>query len=138
MNSFRTKASFLAVCCATLLLASGCGSNSAPTGPLDPALTGKWIIPSVDTWLQLTLEQRGAAVSGTFGYYSPVASPDTYILSGTATLPHVLLTWTQDGNVETFDAVLSANQDTLSGTIDGGSGVTTFRRDRQMPGKVTR
>jgi hypothetical protein len=90
----------------------------------------------VDTWLQLTLEQRGAEVSGTFGYYSPVARPDTYILSGTAALPHVVLTWTQDGNVETFDAVLSANQDTLSGSINGESGVTTFRRDRPIAGRA--
>ena len=130
------KASCLAVCCATLLFASGCGSNSAPTGPLDPALTGNWVIPSVDTWLQLTLEQRGAVVSGTFGYYSPVAKPDTYVLSGTAALPHVVLTWRQGSDVETVDALLSANQDTLSGSINGESGVTTFRRERPVSGRV--
>lgn len=77
-------------------------------------------------------------MSGTFGYYSPVGTPDTYIVSGTAALPHVVLTWTETGNVETFDAVLSADQDTLSGSINGGSGLTTFRREQPISGKVTR
>jgi len=134
MRQFRPTRSYLSICCAALLLASGCGSS--PSGPLDPALTGNWVIPGVDTWVQFSLEQRGSKVTGIFGYYSPVSSPDVHLVSGTATLPHVVLMWTEEHSPQTFDATLSSDQQSLTGTLNGGSVSLTFHRQPPISGRM--
>jgi hypothetical protein len=112
---------------AAALFALGCGSE--PSGPLDPALTGSWILPSVDTYEMFALEQRGDRVSGTVGFYSPVQSaPLTYPVSGSAALPHVILRWVEGSNLQTFDATLSEDEQSLTGTFTPGGGTYTFHR----------
>ena len=86
------KVSVLARGVVGLVLAYGCGSN--PSGPLDPALSGKWVLPSVDSYSMFVLQQRGTVVTGTFGDYTanqPVS--EVFIVSGAADLPHVVLRW---------------------------------------------
>ena len=114
-----------------LSFASGCGSN--PSGPLDPALSGQWTLPSVDTYSKFVLQQRGTVVTGTFGDYTANQSfSEEFIVSGTANLPHVVLSWVQRGTRETFDATLSADQTSLTGIIEPGANAATFLRDRPI------
>ncbi len=135
MHVSSQNASALARGFVVLLLAYGCGSN--PAGPLDPALSGNWFLPSVDTYSMLMLQQRGTLVGGTFGDYTANQSfSEVFILSGTADLPHVVLRWVQGGVNETFDARLSADQDSLVGVIDPGAYAVTFLRDRRVEGRA--
>ena len=131
MRLSRQKASPLLICVATILLCASC--ESKPSEPLDSTLSGDWIIPGVDTWQQLSLQQRGTAITGTFGFYSPVAKPLTFELVGSAALPHVLLTWTLGTVPLTFDATLSDDGESMTGSINGGPNVT-YRRNRSVTG----
>ncbi|HEY8794968.1 MAG TPA: hypothetical protein VIM15_08465 [Gemmatimonadaceae bacterium] len=118
----------LVVCGVALSLASGCGSQ--PSGPLDPALTGDWILPSVDTYSKFALQQRGTVVTGTLGYFSANHSGSTtFGVTGTADLPHVVLNWVEGGTPQSFDATLSEDQQTLSGTFEPAGFVYTFHRN---------
>lgn len=104
------------------LCALACGGDHglAPLPPGDGPLTGKWIQPSVDTWEQLDLSQSGSRV---VGYYRVGSAnfggnlSDPVSVTGTAALPHVILNWTAYGTAYTMDATLSANGDSLTGTL---------------------
>lgn len=114
--------------CATLAIVWGCGAE--PSGPLDPALTGKWVVPSVDTYCEFDLQQRANDVSGTFGCCNATdANKQGLLLTGTAQLPHVILAWTNHGMPSTFDAVLSSDQQTLTGTFAGDDRTAVFHRE---------
>lgn len=118
-----------------VMMVSGCGAN--PGGPLDPALSGNWVLPSVDTYSMLILQQRGTTVAGTFGDYSANQSfSEVFTLTGSADLPHVDLSWKQGAVNETFDATLSADQDSLMGVIEPGDYAVTFVRERPIAGRV--
>ena len=114
-------------------LCIGCGSAEGP--PLDPALTGRWVESGIDTYAVLTLEQRGSAVSGTFGAGGFGGVATRYKVTGTAHLPHVALRWTEKNGQNyhvLMDATLSADGQTLSATlsVNGESPglVSSFRR----------
>jgi len=135
MHVLSQRVSVLAMGFVGLAFAYGCGSN--PSGPLDPALSGNWVLPSVDTYSMFVLQQRGTIVTGTFGDYTANQSfSDVFIVSGSADLPHVVLSWVQGGTQETFDATLSAGQDSLAGIIEPGAYATTFLRDRPIVGRM--
>lgn len=125
---FLRKWSSLAVACATLAIISGCGAE--PSAPLDPTLTAKWVLPSVDTYCEFDLLQRGNDVSGTFGCFNAAqTNKQGLLLTGTAQLPHVILAWTDHGVPSTFDAVLSPDQQTLTGTFAGDDRTAVFHRE---------
>ena len=133
MHVLSQRVSVLARGVVGLVFAYGCGSN--PSGPLDPALSGKWVLPSVDTYSMFVLQQRGAVVTGTFGDYTANQSfSEVFIVSGAVDLPHVVLRWVQGGAQETFAATLSAGQDSLVGIVEPGAYATTFLRDRSIVG----
>lgn len=135
MHSLRQKAVVLAMCCTVLAIVNGCGSE--PDGPLDPALTGNWIIPSVDTYVMFVLQDRGTTVLGTFGLYGAIGSgADINAVSGTANLPHVVLHWVDSGIDQTFDATLSDDQQSLTGTLEAGGDEYTFHRYNPTSGNV--
>ena len=118
----------LVACGVALSLANGCGS--LPSGPLDPALTGDWILPSVDTYSKFSLQQRGTAITGTFGSFTAIGPGSaTFGVTGTADLPHVVLSWVEGGTQQSFDATLSDDQQTLSGTFEPAGFVYTFHRN---------
>jgi hypothetical protein len=126
----------IAVFVAALVLASACGAN--PSGPLSPELSGDWVAPSVDTYSKFSLQQRGTSVVGTFGDFAANgAFSETFVLTGVAELPHVVLSWTQGGTVETFDATLSEDQLTLTGTLEPGGGVGVFHRDVPFTSRIS-
>lgn len=131
MRLSRQKVSQLLICLMALLFSASC--ETKPSEPLDSKLSGDWIIPNVDTWEQLSLQQRGTAVSGTFGFYSAVVKPVTFELMGTASLPHVILKWTLGTVPLTFDATVSDDGESMTGSINGGPDVT-FRRNRSVSG----
>lgn len=108
------------MCCAALVLASGCGS--LPSGPLDPRLTGNWIQHGTDTYAKFVLQQRGNAVTGTYGLYG-YNSSTVYIVHGTANLPSVVLSWVEDTTHVTFYGTLSEDQRSLN-----FSGTASFQR----------
>lgn len=117
----------LVACGVVVSLASGCGS--LPSGPLDPALTGDWILPSVDTYSKFSLQQRGTLVTGTFGTFSAVNPGSGGVsVTGTANLPHVVLNWVEGGAPQSFDATLSDDQQSLTGTFEPAGFVYTFHR----------
>jgi hypothetical protein len=135
MHSLSQKAVVLAMCCAVLATVNGCGSE--PSGPLDPALTGNWIIPSVDTYVMFVLQDRGTTVLGTFGLYGALGGgADIDVVSGTADLPHVVLHWVDTGINQTFDATLSDDQQSLTGTLEDGGTEYTFHRYTPPGGRV--
>jgi hypothetical protein len=118
------------VACAVLALSAGCRDSAAPL-PLDPALTGQWVLGGVDTYSQFTLEKRGTTVSGTFSSGVVTGPPIVYKVSGSAALPNVVLTWKDPDYHVTFDATLSADTDSLTGrmSFDGQPGsLTTYHR----------
>ncbi len=128
MPTFLRKWSGFAVACATFAIVSGCGSE--PSAPLDPALTAKWVVPSVDTYCEFDLQQRGHDVSGTFGcFFAGGPKSQGSLLTGTAQLPHVILAWTDHGVPSTFDAILSPDQQTLTGTFAGDDRTAVFHRE---------
>ena len=115
----------LVMCCAALVLASGCGS--LPSGPLDPRLSGTWIQRGTDTYAKFVLQQRGNAVSGTFGLYGN-GSSSVYIVHGTANLPNVVLSWVEDTTHETFYGTLSDDQRSLIPSDADGVQRASFQR----------
>lgn len=118
------------VACAVLALSAGCRDTAAPL-PLDPALTGQWAQTGLDTYAQFTLQKRGTRVSGTFSSGVVTGPPIVYKVSGSATLPHVVLTWQEGDYHVTFDATLSADTDSLTGhmSFDSQPGsLTTYHR----------
>ena len=99
---------------------AACGDGGV--GPLprgDGPLTGTWIQPSVDTWVQLDLSQSGERV---VGYYRTGSAnfggslSDPIRITGTAALPQATLQWTENGVQRTVNATLSADGDSLTGT----------------------
>ena len=102
-----------------------------PLPPGDGPLTGTWIQPSVDTWIQLDLSQSGAQVVGYYrrgsaSFGGIVSYP--LAVSGTAALPQATLQWS-DGGPTTMNATLSNNGDSLTGTwsMEGAPPVPFFR-----------
>ena len=126
MRLARAKIASMLVCAAAIL-ASACGSQ--PSAPIDPALTGRWAQPGLDTYCEFVLQQRAAQVFGTFGCFN-AGAPKTqgFLLTGTAQLPHVVLAWTENGVKSTFDGTLSADQQHLSGTFSAGGAIADFHR----------
>lgn len=104
----------------------------APLPPGDGPLTGTWIQPSVDTWVQLDLSQSGARVAGYYrtgsaNFGGRLSSP-TWI-TGTAALPQATLQWNDNGVHTTMNATLSADGDSLTGTWSAtGQPATPFFR----------
>ena len=115
------------------LYAVACGGDGG-VGPLPPGdgpLTGTWIQPSVDTWVQLDLSQSGTRVVGYHRYGSANFGgnlSDRNDVTGTASLSHVTLQWTENGALWTMDATLSTDGDTLNGTWSpSGQPAAAFR-----------
>jgi hypothetical protein len=114
----RVLLSSLVGLCAVYVAACRGDRGVAPLPPGDGALTGKWIQPSVDTWVQLDLSQSGTRV---VGYYRTGSAnfggslSDPIPITGTATLPRATLQW-NDGAARTMNATLSADGDSLTGT----------------------
>ncbi|MEO8881334.1 MAG: hypothetical protein ABI446_13155 [Gemmatimonadaceae bacterium] len=50
-------------------------------------------------------------------------------MTGTAQRPHVVLAWTDHGVPSTFDAMLSPDQQTLTGTFAGDDRTAVFHRE---------
>lgn len=103
----------------------------APLPPGDGPLTGTWIQPSVDTWVQLDLSQSGGRV---VGYYRTGSAnfggslSDPIPVTGVASLPQVTLEWTEDRALRTMNATLSTDGKTLNGTWSSGNEpATPFR-----------
>jgi hypothetical protein len=135
MRLLRQKAPALAFAFVALLSANGCGSN--PSGPLNPELSGNWISPSVDTYSEFSLQEHGDAIVGTLGNFAASQSfSQTLIVAGSADLPHVVLSWVQDGVNQTFDAALSEDQLTLTGTYLPGGTPDTVHRQRPISGRL--
>lgn len=135
MRLLCPKASALAVALITLVSVSGCGSN--PSGPLNPELSGVWISPSVDTYSKFSLQERGDSISGTLsGCFAGGPTCDTFLVSGSADLPHVVLSWVEGGVRHTFDATLSDDQLTLTGTYDSGPNSDTYHRQQPISGRT--
>ena len=99
---------------------AGCRGDRgvAPLPPGDGPLTGTWIQPGVDTWVQLDLSQSGARV---VGYYRTGSAnfggslSDPIRVTGTASLPQATLQW-NDGAPRTMNATLAADGDSLTGS----------------------
>jgi hypothetical protein len=93
-------------------------SSIVPLPPGDGSLTGTWIQPNIDTWIQLDLSQSGTRV---VGYYrTGFASGGGWLsaptpVAGIAALPQATLEWSDGGQV-TMNATLSADGDSLTGT----------------------
>lgn len=102
--------------CAVYVVACG-DAGVAPLPRGDGPLTGTWIQPSVDTWIQLDLSQSGARV---VGYYRTGSAnfggrlSDPIRITGTAALPEVTLQWIDNGAQRTMNATLSADGDSLT------------------------
>ena len=114
-----TKGTAVLAFCAAFALGCHHDGGLAPLPPGDGPLTGKWIQPSVDTWVQLELSQSGSRVVGYYqqgsaNFGGSLSKPTA--ITGTAALPHVTLQWTQDGGGVAMDATLSADGDSLTGT----------------------
>jgi hypothetical protein len=122
--------------CVALVFAIGC--DSSPSGPTDPALTGEWISPSVDSYMQFTLQQRGGNVSGTFASTTLVGGTRTFRLGGVAELPRVEITWLESLQRNSFDGTLSDDQQSITGTLNPGGAVLTFHRQPPISGRVER
>ncbi len=128
----------LAVCvglCAVYAVA--CRDGLAPLPPGDGPLTGTWIQPSVDTWVQLDLSQSGTRV---VGYLREGSAPsgklsDPIRVTGTATLPQATIQWPENGVERTMNATLSADGDSLTGTWSASGQPPTpfFRFTRATP-----
>lgn len=90
----------------------------APLPRGDGPLTGRWVQPGVDTWVQLDLSQSGTRV---VGYYRTGSAnfggslSDPIRVTGTAALPQATLQWSE-GVPRTMNATLSADGDSLTGT----------------------
>jgi hypothetical protein len=121
--------------CAAYTIACRSDGGLAPLPRGDGPLTGKWIQPSVDTWVQLDLSQSSTRV---VGYYRTGSAnfggslSDPIWVTGATALPHVILQWTENGAPFTMDATLSADGDSLAGTWgrSGQPGTLFFRFQR--------
>lgn len=103
--------------CALSALACGDG-GIAPLPPGDGPLTGKWIQPSIDTWIQLDLSQSGTRVvgyhrNGSANFGGSLSNP--VWVTGVAALPDVTLRWSENGEQWTMEATLSPDGDSLTG-----------------------
>ena len=103
----------------------------------DGPLTGTWVQPSVDTWIQLDLSQTGTHV---VGYYRTGSAnfggslSDPIAVTGIASLPQVTLEWTDNRALWTMNATLSADGKTLTGTWSSGNQpATPFRAFNLAP-----
>ena len=119
--------------CAMGVAACHSDHGVAPLPPGDGLLTGTWIQPSIDTWVQLDLSQSGGVVVGyfrtgsaNFGLSDPIA------ITGTAALPRATLQWTQNEIQTTMNATLSGDGDSLTGTwsVPGQPATPFFRFQR--------
>jgi hypothetical protein len=123
-TSSRTRRVVLSACislCATYAAACRNGFEPLPRG--DGPLTGTWIQPSIDTWVQLDLSQSGSRV---VGYYRTGSAngggslSDPIRITGTAALPQATLQWTDNDGGNTMNVTLSADGDPLTGTWSFG------------------
>jgi len=129
---FTAVMSFAAIC------AIACGDHGiAPLPPGDGPLTGKWIEPGVDTWVQLDLSQSSSRVVGYYrlgsaNFGNGARLSDPVPVTGTAALPHVILNWTTNGTAFTMDATLSADGNSLTGALgpSGQPGASSSRFNR--------
>jgi hypothetical protein len=128
----RVLRSALVGLCVLYTVACRGDKGIAPLPPGDGPLTGKWIQPSIDTWVQLELSQSGARV---VGYYRTGSAnfggslSDPIWVTGTAALPQVTLQWTESGTQRTMNATLSTDGDSLNGTWgNSGQPATPFFR----------
>jgi hypothetical protein len=130
----RVFLSVLIGLCAMHFAACGGDGGLAPLPPGDGPLTGTWIQPGIDTWVQLDLSQSGSRV---VGYYRTGSAnfggslSDPIPVTGTAALPQATLQWTENG-VRTMNATLSADGDSLTGTwsLSGQPATPFFRFQR--------
>lgn len=119
---------------ALLLIVVGCGSSD-PTRPGDPPITGRWILPSTDTYDALVLEQHGSAISGTINsYFAPQTVVSSAPLTGTFTNPRITLSYRQQNLTVTFQGALSADGQLLTGTdsIEGRPVTSSISYRREM------
>lgn len=109
----------------------------APLPPGDGLLTGTWIQPGIDTWVQLDLSQSGGFVVGYFRMGSANfggSLSDPIAITGTAALPRATLQWTENGVQRTMNATLSGDGDSLTGTwFTPGQPATPFFRFERSP-----
>lgn len=120
-SRFTRRVRLNAFVCLYTVLALACSGDRglAPLPPGDGPLTGKWIQPSVDTWIQLELSQSGSRV---VGYYRTGSAnfggslSDPISVTGIAALPNVTLEWNEGHTLRTMNATLSADGNTLTGT----------------------
>ena len=128
-----SAAATIAVVAAAGLLAGACNSSTAPVGPGDPPMSGKWIaLCGVDVSCTLNLRETRDALAGTFEtHFAPTALGSSIATSGTFVNPNVTLQWTDAGVLNRFDGVLLG--DTLvSGTVSSSTSQYTlafFNRD---------
>src|SRR6185437_5202137 len=101
-----TRRVLLSVCIGLCAVYAGaCRDGLAPLPPGDGPLSGKWVQPGVDTWVQLELSQSGTRV---VGYYQTGSAPslklsDPIRITGTAALPQATLEWSDAGQLETMN-----------------------------------
>lgn len=121
-----------------LLSVVGCGRTTGPSITSKPCpeaspvpstwpanVTGCWIQPSIDTWTELRLTQRGSTVSGAYvacGVVGGLGCNTLSQVSGSVAFPSVVLHWTAQGVVYRFSATMSATADTLAGTVAANAG----------------
>ncbi len=76
------------------------------------------------------LQDVAGSPFGTSGCFN-AAQPNKQglLLTGTAQRPHVVLAWTDHGVPSTFDAMLSPDQQTLTGTFAGDDRTAVFHRE---------
>jgi hypothetical protein len=107
-------------------------SSIAPLPPGDGPLTGTWIQPNIDTWIQLDLSQSGASVVGyqRTGFASGGGFMSAPIaVTGSAGLRQATLQWSDGAEQVTMYATISANGDSLTGTWShSGQATVPFRR----------
>ena len=138
-----TRLKLIAVLAFCVVYAVGCHHDGglAPLPPGDGPLTGTWIQPSVDTWVQLELSQSGSRVVGYYqggsaNFGGSLSKP--IAVTGTAALPQVTLQWTDNGTHWTMDATLSTDGSTLTGTwSSAGQPAQSFRSFHRSPNTAT-
>ena len=131
-RAVRIAATITVVATAGLLVAA-CSSSTAPLGPGDPPMSGKWVaLCGVDVSCTLNLRETRDALAGTFEtHVAPTDGGSSVATSGTFASPNVTLQWTDNGVLNRFDGVLQG--DTLvSGTVSSSTSQYTlafFKRD---------